>query len=194
MPGDQQLGGPFALAIDEQKRIRLAPLAPSDLSKLRIASVESAPPPEDGETPSPPQATGETVVGDPVFGRLTGKAVLPILHLNGYKIAGPTVLARMPPDELESLLIGYGHQPFFVEGDDPATMHQLMASTLDDAQRRVMWRELQDLVNEQAWLVWLPVASQKIPVRNRFGNVFLFPMSIGSSALLWNSPQLFVTR
>lgn len=69
-----------------------------------------------------------------------------------------------------------------------------MASTLDDAQRRVMWRELQDLVNEQAWLVWLPVASQKIPVRNRLGNVFLFPMSIGSSALLWNSPQLFVTR
>ena len=59
-------------------------------------------------------------------------AVLPILHLNGYKIAGPTVLSRMPPDELESLLIGYGHQPFFVEGDDPATMHQLMASTLDE--------------------------------------------------------------
>ena len=59
-------------------------------------------------------------------------AVLPILHLNGYKIAGPTVLARMPPDELESLLIGYGHQPFFVEGDDPETMHQLMASTLDE--------------------------------------------------------------
>src|SRR5574340_301776 len=59
-------------------------------------------------------------------------AVLPILHLNGYKIAGPTVLARMPPDELESLLIGYGHQPYFVEGDDPATMHQLMASTLDE--------------------------------------------------------------
>jgi xylulose-5-phosphate/fructose-6-phosphate phosphoketolase len=58
--------------------------------------------------------------------------VLPILHLNGYKIAEPTVLARMPPDELESLLVGYGHQPFFVEGDDPATMHQLMASTLDE--------------------------------------------------------------
>ncbi|MCC6709057.1 MAG: hypothetical protein IT492_15985 [Gammaproteobacteria bacterium] len=57
-----ELLGPFALAIDEQKRIRLAPLAPSDLSKLRIASVESAPPPEDGETPSPPQATGETVL------------------------------------------------------------------------------------------------------------------------------------
>ena len=50
--------------------------------------------------------------------------MLPILHLNGYKIAGPTVLARMPPDELETLLIGYGHQPYFVEGDDPEEMHQ----------------------------------------------------------------------
>ena len=59
-------------------------------------------------------------------------AVLPILHLNGYKIAGPTVLARMPPDELESLLIGYGISAVFVEGDDPETMHQLMASTLDE--------------------------------------------------------------
>ena len=58
-------------------------------------------------------------------------AVLPILHLNGYKIAGPTVLARLPHDELESLFIGYGYRPYFVEGDDPATMHQRMAVTLD---------------------------------------------------------------
>src|SRR6186713_3355255 len=50
-------------------------------------------------------------------------AVLPILHLNGYKIANPTLLARIPHDELEALLVGYGHQPYFVEGDDPATMH-----------------------------------------------------------------------
>jgi xylulose-5-phosphate/fructose-6-phosphate phosphoketolase len=52
-------------------------------------------------------------------------AVLPILHLNGYKIANPTVLARIPHDELRALLVGYGHEPYFVEGDDPATMHQL---------------------------------------------------------------------
>jgi xylulose-5-phosphate/fructose-6-phosphate phosphoketolase len=58
-------------------------------------------------------------------------AVLPILHLNGYKIANPTVLARIPQDELRALLVGYGHEPYFVEGDDPATMHQLMAETLD---------------------------------------------------------------
>jgi xylulose-5-phosphate/fructose-6-phosphate phosphoketolase len=58
-------------------------------------------------------------------------AVLPILHLNGYKIAGPTVLARIPRDELEALFRGYGYEPYFVEGDDPTKMHQLMAATLD---------------------------------------------------------------
>ena len=58
-------------------------------------------------------------------------AVLPILHLNGYKIAGPTVLARIGDDELATLMRGYGHEPYFVSGDDPAKMHELMASTLD---------------------------------------------------------------
>lgn len=60
-------------------------------------------------------------------------AVLPILHLNGYKIANPTLLARIPYEELRSLFIGYGYEPIFVEGDDPAIMHQLMASALDQA-------------------------------------------------------------
>src|ERR1700726_3398613 len=58
-------------------------------------------------------------------------AVLPILHLNGYKIANPTILARIPTDELRSLLSGYGWQPHIVEGGDPAVVHQLMAGTLD---------------------------------------------------------------
>jgi xylulose-5-phosphate/fructose-6-phosphate phosphoketolase len=58
-------------------------------------------------------------------------AVLPILHLNGYKIANPTVLARVGSDELRSLLSGYGWRAHMVEGDEPATMHQLMAGTLD---------------------------------------------------------------
>ena len=58
-------------------------------------------------------------------------AVLPILHLNGYKIAGPTVLARIPRDELEALFRGYGYTPYVVEGDDPMDMHQRMATTLD---------------------------------------------------------------
>jgi xylulose-5-phosphate/fructose-6-phosphate phosphoketolase len=59
-------------------------------------------------------------------------AVLPILHLNGYKIANPTVLARIDRDELRSLLEGYGHQPHFVEGDEPAAMHELMAATVEE--------------------------------------------------------------
>lgn len=58
-------------------------------------------------------------------------AVLPILHLNGYKIAGPTVLARIPQDELEALFRGYGYTPYFVYGDDPMKMHRLMAVTLE---------------------------------------------------------------
>src|SRR5689334_4863756 len=57
--------------------------------------------------------------------------VLPILHLNGYKIANPTLLARISEEELRSLFVGYGYRPFFVEGDDPATMQQLMAATMD---------------------------------------------------------------
>jgi xylulose-5-phosphate/fructose-6-phosphate phosphoketolase len=58
-------------------------------------------------------------------------AVLPILHLNGYKIANPTVLARISREELSGLLTGYGYKPYFVEGSDPPAMHQLMAGTLD---------------------------------------------------------------
>ena len=58
-------------------------------------------------------------------------AVLPILHLNGYKIANPTVLARIDPEELESLLMGYGYKPYFIEGDNPEILHQQMAATLD---------------------------------------------------------------
>ena len=57
--------------------------------------------------------------------------MLPILHLNGYKIANPTVLARIPHDELEALFRGYGYVPHFVEGDDPKTMHELMAETIE---------------------------------------------------------------
>jgi xylulose-5-phosphate/fructose-6-phosphate phosphoketolase len=59
-------------------------------------------------------------------------AVLPILHLNGYKIANPTVLARIPHDELQALLTGYGYAPRFVEGSEPDAMHESMAATLDE--------------------------------------------------------------
>lgn len=64
-------------------------------------------------------------------------AVLPILHLNGYKIANPTVLGRMSDAELEQLFSGFGYEPFFVEGSDPEPMHQAMAATLDTAFGRI---------------------------------------------------------
>ncbi|WP_030245939.1 phosphoketolase [Streptomyces sp. NRRL S-350] len=64
-------------------------------------------------------------------------AVLPILHLNGYKIANPTVLARLPHEELDALLRGYGHEPLHVTGDDPAQVHQAMAAAMDAALDRI---------------------------------------------------------
>ena len=64
-------------------------------------------------------------------------AVLPILHLNGYKIANPTILGRLDHDELFSLLRGYGHEPLAVEGDEPGKMHQQMAEAVDEALDRI---------------------------------------------------------
>jgi xylulose-5-phosphate/fructose-6-phosphate phosphoketolase len=89
----------------------------------------------DGEAETGPLATSwhSNKFLDPV----TDGAVLPILHLNGYKIANPTVLARIGDEELTSLLEGYGHEVFWVSGDDPAQMHQLMAATLDKVVERV---------------------------------------------------------
>ena len=67
---------------------------------------------------------------------------MPILHLNGYKIANPTILARLSHEELQQLFIGYGYKPYFVEGSDPETMHQLMAGTLDTIMREI--KEIQE--------------------------------------------------
>jgi len=83
----------------------------------------------DGEAETGPLATSWH--SNKFLNPVNDGAVLPILHLNGYKIAGPTVLARISRDELEALLRGYGYTPYFVEGDDPKEMHQLMAATLD---------------------------------------------------------------
>jgi xylulose-5-phosphate/fructose-6-phosphate phosphoketolase len=97
-------------------------------------------------------------------------AVLPILHLNGYKIANPTVLARLADDELESLFAGYGHKPYFVEGDDPETMHQLMAATLD-----TVVAEIQRI--------------QKDARTNGFSQRPRFPMIILRSPKGWTGPK-----
>jgi xylulose-5-phosphate/fructose-6-phosphate phosphoketolase len=85
----------------------------------------------DGEAETGPLAASwhSTKFLDPI----SDGAVLPILHLNGFKIANPTVLARIEPEELESLLVGYGWNPYFVEGSDPELVHQSMAATLDIA-------------------------------------------------------------
>ena len=83
----------------------------------------------DGEAETGPLATSWH--SNKFLNPVTDGAVLPILHLNGYKIANPTVLARISHEELEQLFRGYGYTPYFVEGDEPEKMHPLMAATLD---------------------------------------------------------------
>jgi len=73
-------------------------------------------------------------------------AVLPILNLNGYKIANPSILSRISHDELEALFVGYGYTPYFVEGDDPVAMHQRMAATLEEAIAEI--RKVQKVARE----------------------------------------------
>jgi xylulose-5-phosphate/fructose-6-phosphate phosphoketolase len=89
----------------------------------------------DGEAETGPLATAWH--SNKFLNPITDGAVLPILHLNGYKIANPTLLARISQEELEDLLKGYGYKPYFVEGSDPFTMHQLMAQTLDRIVREI---------------------------------------------------------
>ncbi len=85
----------------------------------------------DGEAETGPLATAWH--SNKFLNPVTDGAVLPILHLNGYKIANPTLLARISHEELNHLFLGYGYQPHFVEGSDPEAMHQLMAQTVEDA-------------------------------------------------------------
>jgi xylulose-5-phosphate/fructose-6-phosphate phosphoketolase len=83
----------------------------------------------DGESETGPLATSWHA--NKFLNPVRDGAVLPVLHLNGYKIANPTVLARITPEELEALIRGYGYTPYVVEGDEPHTMHQKMAETLE---------------------------------------------------------------
>ncbi len=89
----------------------------------------------DGEAETGPLATSWHA--NKFLNPKTDGTVLPILHLNGYKISNPTLLARIEPEELEQLFRGYGWEPLFVEGDDPLTMHHLMADKLDKAVRQI---------------------------------------------------------
>jgi xylulose-5-phosphate/fructose-6-phosphate phosphoketolase len=89
----------------------------------------------DGEAETGPLATGWH--GNKFLNAATDGAVLPILHLNGYKIANPTLSARVDQSELEQLLRGYGYEPYLVVGDDPQQMHPLMAETLDRVIERI---------------------------------------------------------
>src|SRR5499433_1721161 len=95
-----------------------------DNPELIVAAVVG-----DGESETGPLATSWHI--DKFLNPIRDGAVLPILHLNGYKINNPTLLARITHEELESLLRGYGWTPYFVEGSDPDTMHQAMAATVE---------------------------------------------------------------
>jgi xylulose-5-phosphate/fructose-6-phosphate phosphoketolase len=98
----------------------------------------------DGEAETGPLATGWH--GNKFLNPGRDGCVLPILHLNGYKIANPCYLARIPKEELTKLLEGYGYKPYFVEGDDPGRMHALMADTMEqvvsDIQR--IWKDARE--------------------------------------------------
>ncbi|MDQ6746466.1 MAG: phosphoketolase family protein [Actinomycetota bacterium] len=120
VPGSIQEGGELGYALSHSFG------AAFDNPDLIVACVIG-----DGEAETGPLAASwhSNKFLDPV----TDGAVLPILHLNGYKIANPSLLARLEPGELESLLVGYGWKPYFVEGEEPEAMHQQMAATLDAA-------------------------------------------------------------
>src|SRR5216684_490584 len=98
-------------------------------------------------------------------------AVIPILHLNGYKIAGPTILSRLINEELGDLLRGYGHRPYFVAGHEPEPMHQLMAATLDTVVEEIR-------------------AVQKEARENGFSRRPQWPMIVMESPKGWTGPKV----
>jgi xylulose-5-phosphate/fructose-6-phosphate phosphoketolase len=118
VPGSIHEGGELGYAISHAFGAAL------DNPDLTVACIIG-----DGEAESGPLATSWH--SNKFLNPATDGAVLPILHLNGYKIANPTVFARMPKDELTALLTGYGYKPYYVEGSDPQKVHPAMAATLD---------------------------------------------------------------
>lgn len=122
----------------------------------------------DGESETGPLATSWH--SNKFINPIRDGAVLPILHLNGYKIANPTILSRISHEELEALFIGYGYEPYFVEGDDPMTMHKKMATILEECVNKIK------TIQEEA-------RSSGIPKRPRW------PMIVFRSPKGWTGPK-----
>ncbi|MCK4819081.1 phosphoketolase, partial [bacterium] len=118
IPGSIHEGGELGYALSH------AYGAAFDSPDLIVACVVG-----DGEAETGPLATAWH--SNKFINPIEDGVVLPILHLNGYKIANPTILARIDHQELESLFVGYGYKPYFVEGSEPKLTHRLMAETLD---------------------------------------------------------------
>jgi xylulose-5-phosphate/fructose-6-phosphate phosphoketolase len=131
----------------------------------------------DGEAETGPLATSWH--SNKYLNPVTDGAVLPILHLNGYKIANPTILARIPHEELEALFYGYGWKPYFVEGDEPEAMHRAMASTLERCILEI--RAIQQAARHQHLT---PGASTDQPTRPRW------PMIVLRSPKGWTGPHV----
>jgi xylulose-5-phosphate/fructose-6-phosphate phosphoketolase len=123
----------------------------------------------DGEAETGPLATSWH--SNKFLNPIRDGSVLPILHLNGYKIANPTILSRIPRDELDSLFVGYGYTPYTVEGDDPAIVHQQMAATLEHCVNEI--KSIQDKARQTG-----------SPARPRW------PMIILRTPKGWTSPKL----
>jgi xylulose-5-phosphate/fructose-6-phosphate phosphoketolase len=106
----------------------------------------------DGEAETGPLATSWHI--NKFLNPVRDGAVLPILHLNGYKIANPTILGRMADEQLSQMFRGYGWKPYFVEGSDPAAMHQLMAGTLDRVVEEIRTFQDESRQNRKTELEW----------------------------------------
>ncbi|HEV3061363.1 MAG TPA: phosphoketolase family protein [Vicinamibacterales bacterium] len=134
----------------------------------------------DGEAETGPLATAWH--SNKFLNPITDGAVLPILHLNGYKIANPTVLARIPREELDQLLRGCGWAPHYVEGDEPAVMHALMARTLDAVVDEIL--EIQRSAREGDGATGNGIGPARRPRRPRW------PMLVLITPKGWTGPKV----
>ena len=177
-PGSIHEGGELGYAVSHAYGAAL------DNPDLFVACVVG-----DGEAETGPLATAWH--SNKVFNPMTDGAVLPILHLNGYQIANPTVLARISPEELESLFVGYGHKPYLVEGDDPEKMHQLMASTLDEVIEDIRGIQHQARANGVVTRPRWPMITRR---RSTWWYGMIWTASIGSRMSSIACPSLATSR